>query len=425
MTNLILLLTSVFQLLQAVNSAEIPIDIRLKALDISYQAIELAQPIESPMLGAIHLKLDDTLKLKPAHERAIIKSAKIAELNPIGVYDNSTYGLKIEIKDIKAIDNEVQLYARAWKGTQQLGFSQDGSVEWERFRIINPPILVDDINGDIIREWTDSFTGITKQRKLREDPSQALKESLAHTISLIGKTNNNIVKGKEGRTTLIVYPDADPESTSVDGITRRESVNETWSTIRSGAGTNALPSNADGSISIGSSLTTNQFKELRREVVLFDTSALTADATISSAIMSIKANDKTDNLTLGDGFKLVVVSSTPASNTNLVAADFNIANWGSTEFSQRIARSGFTVGSFSNFTINATGLSNISKTSITKFGIRDAGYDIDNVQPTWVIDTFSQINWDAADTAGTTSDPKLVIEYTAPTTITSQVIIIE
>ena len=371
------------------------------------------------------MKLDDILKLKPAYERAKIKSAKIAELNPVGIYENSTYDLKVEIRSVKAIDNEVEVFARAWKGIQQLGFSQDGSVEWERFRIINPPVLVDDINGDIIREWTDKTTGEIKQRKLREDPSQALKDSLAHTISLIGKTNNNIVKGKEGRTTLIVYPDANPESTSVDGITRRESVNETWSTIRSGAGTNALPSNVDGSISIGSSLTTNQFRELRREVVLFDTSALTADATISSAIMSIKANDKTDNLTLGDGFKLVVVSSTPASNTNLVAADFNIANWGSTEFSQRIARSGFTVGSFSNFTINATGLSNISKTSITKFGIRDAGYDIDNVQPTWVIDTFSQINWDAADTAGTTSDPKLVIEYTAPTTITSQVIIIE
>lgn len=365
------------------------------------------------------MKLDDILKLKPAYERAKIKSAKIAELNPVGIYENSTYDLKVEIRSVKAIDNEVEVFARAWKGIQQLGFSQDGSVEWERFRIINPPVLVDDINGDIIREWTDKTTGEIKQRKLREDPSQALKDSLAHTISLIGKTNNNIVKGKEGRTTLIVYPDANPESTSVDGITRRESVNETWSTIRSGAGTNALPSNVDGSISIGSSLTTNQFRELRREVVLFDTSALTADATISSAIMSIKANDKTDNLTLGDGFKLVVVSSTPASNTNLVAADFNIANWGSTEFSQRIARSGFTVGSFSNFTINATGLSNISKTSITKFGIRDAGYDIDNVQPTWVIDTFSQINWDAADTAGTTSDPKLVIEYTVPTIIKS------
>src|SRR3990167_1069334 len=46
----------------------------------------------------------------------------------------------------------------AKRGTELRGFGADGSVEIERFRIYNPPILVDDPNGTIIREWTDEIT---------------------------------------------------------------------------------------------------------------------------------------------------------------------------------------------------------------------------------------------------------------------------
>src|SRR3989304_1790351 len=71
-----------------------------------------------------------------------------------------------------------------------IGFGKDGSVETERFRFYNPPIMVDDPAGIIIRESTDMEGKIT-QRRLREDPAQAIKESLAHTIKVTGQDGRN------------------------------------------------------------------------------------------------------------------------------------------------------------------------------------------------------------------------------------------
>src|SRR3990167_1737916 len=92
------------------------------------------------------------LQNKNSKEKSQIKSLEIAKLKHSGVYNGIQHGTKIEIiGEVKAIEingqHGIELFARAWRGTQQLGFGSDGSVEIERFRIFNPPILVDDPNG--------------------------------------------------------------------------------------------------------------------------------------------------------------------------------------------------------------------------------------------------------------------------------------
>src|SRR3972149_5045079 len=57
----------------------------------------------------------------------------------------------------------------------------------------------------------------TKQRKLREDPAEAIRQVIVHNVTLVGKENTKIILGKVGNTTSTFYPDSDPESTSVDG----------------------------------------------------------------------------------------------------------------------------------------------------------------------------------------------------------------
>lgn len=53
-----------------------------------------------------------------------------------------------------------------------------------RFR--NPPILVDDPTGDIVRTWTDS-QGVEQTRTLREDPDQALMQACMDALeSFVG-----------------------------------------------------------------------------------------------------------------------------------------------------------------------------------------------------------------------------------------------
>src|SRR3990167_768249 len=110
----------------------------------------------------------------PSKDKANLKGVEIAKLGPQPRQNVKFSGVDvdIEITSITAIEGGVELLARAWENGKQIGFGPDGSVDLERFRFFNPPILVDDPNGDIVREWTDDITGELKQRKLREAPQE-------------------------------------------------------------------------------------------------------------------------------------------------------------------------------------------------------------------------------------------------------------
>src|SRR3990167_1831357 len=119
---------------------------------------------------------------KDLHERANIKASEIVKQKFSGQYFDEKYGIAVEVLSISKIERGVEVLARAWKGDKQLGFGANGSVEWERFRFFNPPVLVPDPNGDVIKEQTDERSGEIKVRRLREDPEAALKQILAETI---------------------------------------------------------------------------------------------------------------------------------------------------------------------------------------------------------------------------------------------------
>ena len=56
-----------------------------------------------------------------------------------------------------------------------------------RFRIFDPRILFDDPNGDIISERYDMATKTMIPRKLKEDPIEAIRQSLAYLIKRTSK----------------------------------------------------------------------------------------------------------------------------------------------------------------------------------------------------------------------------------------------
>src|SRR3990167_555672 len=153
----------------------------------------------------------ELLEDRTAEQRASIKGLEIARVlvsNPRTNVKFSGADFDIEILETKPINKGVEVLARAWHpGGRQVGFGVDGSVDIERFRIFNPPILVTDPVGDILHEWVDP-QGEPRHRKLREDPKEALLRDLAHTIKLVGKDGRNIVRGKIGNTTSTFYPAA-------------------------------------------------------------------------------------------------------------------------------------------------------------------------------------------------------------------------
>lgn len=217
--------------------------------------------------------------------------------------------------------------------------------------------------------------------------------------------------------TLTVYPDPDPETTTIDGDARRSSVNETFSTIRGGAGTAMNDTAASHFVTLAATSTSNQYSELRRFIALFNTASLTASANISSAVLSLFGTGKTNGL--GDP-DLHIASSTPASNTTLATGDYS--NVGSTSFGN-VTYAGFSTVAYNDITLDSNGIANISKTGVSKFSAL-LSWDINNsFTGAWSSLAQSYLSFNSADQGATTNDPKLVVTYTLETFLPKVMII--
>jgi len=181
------------------------------------ESSELSEPpetLEIP-LGNSLLPIYDSITGKNSTERANIKSQEFSKIGSVSRVIENKYGFEIEVQSISKIEGGIEILARAWDKGSPVGFG-DGTVEMERFKIYNPPIMVPDPLGTYERVFvTDERTII---QRFREDPEAALLQTLAHTISIIGKDGSKIVKGRIGNTTSTFFPDDDPETNTMDGI---------------------------------------------------------------------------------------------------------------------------------------------------------------------------------------------------------------
>ncbi len=208
-----------------------------------------------------------------------------------------------------------------------------------------------------------------------------------------------------GFSTLTVYPAAG-EVSPVDGDVARSGVNETLATIRAGAGTTVFDAVATGDNYIQASTTSNQYQALYRFIACFDTSPLTIGAVISAATLSMYGRTQIANL---GQMNMSLVTSNPASTSILAASDFQTV--GTTKQAADITYASWTTVGYNDWTLNATGLGNISKNGISKFASA-LSCDIDNAAPTWASNAVSEMGVYQADQVGTTQDPKLVVTYT-------------
>jgi len=342
------------------------------------------------------LDIDTKLHGKTRDEVVSIKSKEIFDNAKKGKFKKKN--MEIEIVNIEQIDGGVQVFAKAWKNGNPVGFGADGTVEIERFRIFNPPVLVDDPNGDIEREVQDAGTGKIHVFHYREDPKRALEETLAHIISATGKDGSSIVPGKVGNTTSTFYPDPNVESTSVDGYIENYADPGTCTTMQAAA--NGTTANDAGTNVIAQYSDNGTDCNIQRGITLFDSSSIPDTDTVSSAILSLRG------LFIGNtnSYNTRIVTSAPASNTALAIGDYSTL--GTTSLANEIAVGSFSTTGYNDYTL--TDLTKVSKTGVSKFGFRLTG-DISAASPTGA--NYAQAA--SADTAGTTSDPKLVVVHAA------------
>ncbi len=272
-------------------------------------------------------------------------------------------------------------------GGQPRGLGAQGWAQ-ERIRIQNPPVKT--CSGEVCSE----------------DLQGALEEVLAQTVA-IAQTGLAPNTPGIGHTTLVVYPDPGSGATTCDGRVRNTGNELSFSSMRTQQ--TAFADLATGTIGpyVESDTVTDTYDALYREFVHFDTSSLTARATIASATYSVRGSTKSNALGSTD---FHVVASTAASANNLVANDFGQV--GATSFGS-VTYANYSTAGYNDIALNASGIANISKTGVSKFAER-TGFDLDNTAPTWASNVGTSLLHYSADDAGTTRDPKLTVVYSLP-----------
>ena len=218
-------------------------------------------------------------------------------------------------------------------------------------------------------------------------------------------------------TTTTVFPDAGTGGTTVDGWARMDGVDQSYATIIAGAGNSSLATLATSTFTnLNATSTSNQYTDNRRSIFTFDTSSISALDNIDDATLSLEGTAQQNGLGEPD---LHVVSASPAADNNLANGDY--ATLGSTSFGS-VAYGSYSTSGYNDITLNASGEANINAGGITRFGTKDSWDVAGSFGGSWSSGQVSNFTGKFADTSGTSSDPKLVVNHSEPVTFIPQVI---
>ena len=230
--------------------------------------------------------------------------------------------------------------------------------------------------------------------------------------------------------TSTFYPDPDTESTTVDGYLERTASRDSFATTRNGAGTASNDTQASSTWAYMSyrddDYLSDDTERMRRNPCLFDVSSIASGTGLTSASISlvfVSTGFSTSYVTVGQGDVLLDFTvCAPASDTALVNADYNIANWTDTSLARGTQDLDQETGDDSTYTayaFNSAGMTALSSAlgGILKIGSR-LDRDTDSVAPLAnTIANYGQnggnsgcgIHAYLADETGTGKDPKLTV----------------
>jgi len=348
--------------------------------------------------------LREKILATPIELRSKVKAKESVKAINLKRHDKLSFKKKrdYEIVEVQQLENGVALFARVFENGKQIGFG-DGTVDIERFIFINPPLLVDDENGDIVDSFTDK-EGVTHTRKLREDPVEALKQALENTVDVMKSKHDasRIIEGKRGNTTTTVYP-------AYDAYLGRENTTDTWTQMRDAATSEYQGQypNTTNTYAGFTNFKSGSYRAIERAFWTFNTSSVPDSDVISSASINLKMGTLTGGNP--DSCTYHIVSVAPASKTSVASGDydsFGTTSWGSVALSTITS-----TNTYYTWTLDSNGIANISKTGNDCFGMR-MDRDINNSEPTGI----NRRAFFYVAATGTTSDPYLTMEHAAAVT---------
>jgi len=262
--------------------------------------------------------------------------------------------------------------------------------------------------ANVIRHRWDAFKIVAKSFYEKED-GRILIPYLNYNGRLVASN-----------ATDTFFPDANPETSSVDGRVSHDVSSPVtgrfWASLRGEVGNQHSDSSSllpCYEITAGPSVVSGAWTRITRSIYLFDTSTLGASATLDDATFSVKIQAKTN--TGINSPAMNVYSSAPASDTDLVNGDYN--SLGTTVFSTAITFASQTTSAYNDFLLNTSGEAAVETEDVSNFGIRESVYDGTGSAPSWATNQNMNTQVWMAERTGTSEDPKLVVNFTVPVTL--------
>jgi hypothetical protein len=369
--------------------------------------------IQVQQLGADTDVTFDTLILNSNRaEKWALKADKLSEVKPSKkrLISNGKNSFYFEITEVNTIEEGLEIFARVWDSNDiQIGFGVDGTVDIERFVLINPPVLVEDPKGKIVRTYILP-SGEEIQHSYKVAPLQAIGDVLVQAVSVkqqkfIGSTD--IVPNKIGKTTYTFNPLGGTGGDTTDA-SWFEDVSTSWATIITKTSSRTIYQSScyvDNSLGNGNG---SSFFTVARYGATINTSSIPDEDTITSATLSLYGNSK---LVVGSEERAYLYELVaPSSDGTLTTADFN--NGGTTQFG--VTPSSWSTTDWNNISLNSSGITAINKTGKTRYML-NGWYDVNATAPNnsneFMISCYD------ADQSGTAQDPLLTVETGIPVTI--------
>lgn len=220
---------------------------------------------------------------------------------------------------------------------------------------------------------------------------------------------------------MTFYPDAHPESTSVDGRTIHKDISGlTWAEVIAGVGNLSDDEGVD--IHVARMVCLDDFDEwdfIERGIIVLDISELPPGAIISAVALILYGYGKIDTFPTPIAPDTNVYSSAPASNIAVVAGDFN--SLGSTPYCDTpITYPNWKIGTPGDpniFVFNAVGIAAAQAAAdgdgILPLGMRNANYDVAGIDPGAVAEKHADLYCWSADKGGD-HRPELIVTYVEP-----------
>ena len=265
-------------------------------------------------------------------------------------------------------------------------------------------------------EYISDFRVGSKYGNLTRTRWEDVERGLDHMSSSIYQRrlrvgNNKWLPVVAGATDTTFRPDAVTESCSVDGWARAPESTQTWSTIRDASGNASSDDSTSLFCFLGYAIDgVTGWNRNYRSVIIFDTSSIGSDV-ISAAVLSMVG--VSGSITDGHSGSIAACEGDSASSTSIANGDYQLQK-GKDLVSPAKALSSLTAdgSAYTDFTLSSDGEEYITTDGVTKFSSQiEADRADSEPSVSGSTESISRIDWAAADTSGTSADPKLVVTH--------------